>query len=74
MGAYVSIPECKSHYNITVNWDYFVNETYPEPNKTIGGLFKGQIPTDPDVAGVSVISSFLATTSLALLLSTASVL
>jgi hypothetical protein len=88
MGAYVSIPECKSHYNITVNCDYFVNESYPVP--TIGGFGRREIPTDPDVAGVGVcclslayrasltlqqvISSFLATTSLALLLSIASVL
>ncbi|KAK0620812.1 hypothetical protein B0T14DRAFT_587448, partial [Immersiella caudata] len=72
MGAYVSIPECRSHYNITVNCDYFVNETFPVP--TIGGLGKHEIPTDPDIAGVGVVSSFLATTSLALLLSTASVL
>ncbi|KAK4447004.1 hypothetical protein QBC34DRAFT_427801 [Podospora aff. communis PSN243] len=70
MGAYVSIPECRAHYNITVICDYNVTDPIP----TIGGLEKGEIPTDPDVAGVGVVSSFLATTSLALLLSIASVL
>lgn len=54
MGAYVSIPDCESHYNITVNCDYKVTNLTDGREATIGGFGKGQIPTDPDVAGVGV--------------------
>lgn len=54
MGAYVSISECKSHYNITINCDY-KNGTADELKPiSIGGKTQGAIPTDPDVAGIGV--------------------
>ncbi|KAK4206079.1 hypothetical protein QBC37DRAFT_445190 [Rhypophila decipiens] len=73
MGAYVSIPDCKSHYNETVNCEYNVNVSDSNPFATIGGHRRGEIPADPDIAGIGVVSSFLATTSFALLLSIISV-
>ncbi|KAK3362565.1 hypothetical protein B0T25DRAFT_8744 [Lasiosphaeria hispida] len=75
MGAYVSMPLCYEHYNITVNCVYAVDNLKltagEEP--TIGGYKRGEVPTDADVAGIGIVSSFLATTSLALLLSMVSV-
>ncbi|KAK0641829.1 hypothetical protein B0T16DRAFT_461858 [Cercophora newfieldiana] len=73
MGAYVSIPDCKSHYNITVNCDYFVTNLTNGEKPKIGGYGRREIPPDADVAGIGVVSSFLATTSLALLLSIISI-
>ncbi|KAK3312381.1 hypothetical protein B0H66DRAFT_633087 [Apodospora peruviana] len=74
MGAYVSIPDCRSHYNITVNCNYNVtSDNAKSSNDTIGGYFRGELPTNPDIAGIGVVSSFMATTSFALLLSIISV-
>jgi hypothetical protein len=61
MGAFVSIPECKSHYNVTLNCnvtddqgqDIMFNGTWPA-NVSIGGHTKGEFPGDPDIAGVGV--------------------
>jgi len=59
MGAYVSMPECQSHYNITVNCDYKVNATELNGTApTIGGYGRREIPTDPDVAGIGVCRPF----------------
>jgi len=61
MGAFVSIPECKSHYNVTLDCSVMddhshqivFNGTWPV-NVSIGGYTKGQFPGDPDIAGVGV--------------------
>jgi penicillin-binding protein-related factor A (putative recombinase) len=50
MGAYVSIPGCKEHYNIDVDCSYIINNT----NRSIGGHGFKSVPTDADVAGVGV--------------------
>jgi len=50
MGAYVSIDECRSHYNKTVVCDF--NFTSTPPN--VGGHDKGQVPPDADIAGIGV--------------------
>lgn len=54
MGAYVSIPDCQSHYNITINCSYA-----PDVNETnlvaiIGGYGRSEIPTNSDIAGIGV--------------------
>ncbi|KAI0397196.1 hypothetical protein F5Y17DRAFT_13600 [Xylariaceae sp. FL0594] len=73
MGAFVSIPECKSHYNVTLNCSvmddrgsqFVFNGTWPD-NVSIGGYRKGEFPADPDIAGVGRLGVFIAVTSFAL--------
>lgn len=63
MGSYVSVPTCKSHYNVTIDCNL---ETYNNTGnndtlifKSIGGAEKGQVATDPDIAGIGVCGSHL---------------
>lgn len=49
MGAYVSIPYCATHYNVTLECE--------PPNATdssIGGVTRGGFAPDPDIAGIGV--------------------
>lgn len=48
MGAYVSIPDCKSHYNVTLDCSYNLSTA------VIGGLTKGEFGSDSDIAGIGV--------------------
>ncbi|KAK3367640.1 hypothetical protein B0H63DRAFT_455721 [Podospora didyma] len=73
MGAYVSIAECQSHYNLTIN----CTADFSSPNRsehTIGGFGRYEVPADPDIAGVGIVWTFIAVTSLALVLSIMDVL
>ncbi|KAI1811890.1 hypothetical protein GGS20DRAFT_578745 [Poronia punctata] len=73
MGAFVSIPECKSHYNATLDCsvmddqrrEFMFNNTWPD-NVSIGGYTKGEFPADPDIAGIGILGVFIAVTSFAL--------
>ncbi|KAK3361021.1 hypothetical protein B0T24DRAFT_539902 [Lasiosphaeria ovina] len=68
MGAYVSINECYNHYNKTVDCTY--NFTSPDrDNHTVSGFGRHEVPTDPDVAGVGIVYTFIGVTSFALALS-----
>ncbi|KAK3368844.1 hypothetical protein B0T24DRAFT_707000 [Lasiosphaeria ovina] len=69
MGAYVSAEVC-AHYNKTLNCVYR-NDTNPP---SAGGINKGQIEPNPDVAGIGIISVFIGITSFALGLSAIDVL
>jgi hypothetical protein len=61
MGAFVSIPDCKSHYDIILNCSVLdgyghnvkFNGTWPE-DVSFGSYKKGQFPGDPDIAGIGV--------------------
>ncbi|KAM7187724.1 hypothetical protein V8F20_010861 [Naviculisporaceae sp. PSN 640] len=69
MGIYISALNCKQLYDIDINCEIQVkgNETY---NSTIiGGYVRGQIPADPDIAGIGVVASFIGTTVFAIALS-----
>ncbi|KAM7214977.1 hypothetical protein V8F06_009654 [Rhypophila decipiens] len=72
MGIYISAVDCEQRYNIKIKCDIVLRDN--GTNTTIGGYEKGYIPTDPDIAGVGVVYSFIATTSIALLLSIFSVI
>ncbi|KAK8076980.1 hypothetical protein PG996_003150 [Apiospora saccharicola] len=68
MGAYVSVHECQSRYNVTINCDQtFDNET--NTYKSLGGIERGQFPGDPDIAGIGIIGVFLGATCFALFIS-----
>ena len=55
MGAYVSIDDCKAHYNKIVNCTVKIDTTnFNAPNQSIGGFDKGTVPADADVAGIGV--------------------
>ncbi|KAF7535815.1 hypothetical protein G7054_g5067 [Neopestalotiopsis clavispora] len=78
MGSYVSVPTCKSHYNVTIDCNL---ETYNNTGnndtlifKSIGGAEKGQVETDPDIAGIGVLGVFVGVTAFAMLISIADVL
>ncbi|KAM7188653.1 hypothetical protein V8F33_010518 [Rhypophila sp. PSN 637] len=66
MGIYISAVDCEERYNIKIKCDIVLGDN--GTNTTIGGYKKGFILTDPDIAGVGVVYSFIATTSIALLL------
>ncbi|KAK4214899.1 hypothetical protein QBC37DRAFT_460398 [Rhypophila decipiens] len=70
MGICISSQNCKELYGIDINCEILAtgNETYP--NQTIiGGYLKGSLPPDPDIAGIGVVTSFIAATVIALCLS-----
>lgn len=49
MGAYVSIPYCAAHYNVTLDC------TPPTGSESsIGGVTPGNFAPDPDIAGIGV--------------------
>ena len=50
MGAYVSKDHCKTHYNITIR----CHSDFNEPGLFASDYGKGQVPADPDVAGIGV--------------------
>lgn len=61
MGSYVSIVDCKAHYNVTLNCGVQgVNQTINGTTKilppftSIGGYSRGEVPGDPDIAGIGV--------------------
>lgn len=55
MGIYISSLNCKELYNIDINCQILANGNETYPNSTIvGGLLRGQIPPDPDIAGIGV--------------------
>lgn len=54
MGAFVSVPECQTYYNITLDCDYVQSNETGRRYQTIGGIEKGRFPGDPDVAGIGV--------------------
>lgn len=55
MGIYISALNCKQLYDIDISCGIQVdgNETYPNTT-IIGGYLPGQIPADPDIAGIEV--------------------
>lgn len=54
MGAYTSVPECQSHYNVTVQCDILFTDSTNTSVKQIGAIEKGHFQGDPDIAGVGV--------------------
>jgi hypothetical protein len=54
MGAYVSIPNCESHYQITLNCTVGTKSNSTGNYTTYGGLEQRDFDGDPDVAGVGV--------------------
>lgn len=67
MGALLTRPQCDnlgvaSNCNITTDQ----NGNYT----SIGGLTKGEIPADPDIAGIGIVAAFLAVSCFAMLVST----
>ncbi|KAI1371747.1 hypothetical protein F4677DRAFT_450092 [Hypoxylon crocopeplum] len=74
MGSYVSVVECQTNYNVTLNCDVEgmntaiidgQNVTLP-PFTSIGGYSRGQFPGDPDIAGIGILGVFVAVTSFAI--------
>ncbi|CCF33512.1 hypothetical protein CH063_00986 [Colletotrichum higginsianum] len=53
---------CKWHYNTIVNCDYDLN------SDSIGGYSRGQVPPEPDIAGIGIVAVFIAVTSFAVLM------
>ncbi|KAH6686430.1 hypothetical protein F5X68DRAFT_276446 [Plectosphaerella plurivora] len=69
MGAYVSTQECRRQFKIEVDCSFDFNSTTAKNH--IGSHKHGEVPADPDVAGIGIIFMFVAVTSLALLVSLA---
>lgn len=53
MGAYLSTSGCATHYNTIINCTYTINATNDEDNH-VGGLHRGEVSSDSDVAGIGV--------------------
>ena len=54
MGAFVSVEDCEAHYNITLNCNSTgSNETGRWFDK-LGDYKRGEVPSDPDIAGGGV--------------------
>jgi len=56
MGAYVSIPDCLAHYNVTVECGFEYTDSTNTTLKKIGKVVKGEFEGDPDIAGIGVSS------------------
>lgn len=52
MGAYVSTQECRRQFNIKVDCGFDFNST--KEKNYIGSHQYGEVPADPDVAGIGV--------------------
>lgn len=52
MGASISIAQCKSHYNTTVDCSVTPNDS--GGFQTIAGYERGEVPPEPDIAGIGV--------------------
>lgn len=54
MGAYVSVYECSSHYNVTIDCTHsdYNNET--REYHSLSNFRYGEFPSNPDVAGIGV--------------------
>ncbi|KAL0783350.1 hypothetical protein CaCOL14_001256 [Colletotrichum acutatum] len=63
MGASISIAQCKSHYNTTV--DCSVTPDGSGGFQTIAGYGRGEVPPEPDIAGIGIVSVFIAVASFA---------
>ncbi|KAH9906402.1 hypothetical protein F4778DRAFT_801643 [Xylariomycetidae sp. FL2044] len=72
MGAYVSKTDCQRNYNITIECHNQADKTTPWDH--IGKLEPGDFDTDPDVAGIGIVGSFVGVASFALACSFLSVM
>ncbi|KAK1706175.1 hypothetical protein BDP67DRAFT_569726 [Colletotrichum lupini] len=63
MGASISIAQCKSHYNTTVDCSVTPNDS--GGFQTIAGYERGEVPPEPDIAGTGIVSVFIAVASFA---------
>lgn len=52
MGASISTEQCKSHYNTTVDCNVTTNGS--GGFQTIAGYERGEVPPEPDIAGIGV--------------------
>ena len=52
MGAYVSVEQCESQYNVIFNC------TFKPKENVVGNIRPGQFQTDPDIAGTGVSTAF----------------
>ncbi|KAI1764854.1 hypothetical protein GGR53DRAFT_296690 [Hypoxylon sp. FL1150] len=74
MGSYVSVPECQTRYNITLNCAIEGRNVTGDngeigqqtPFTKIGDYSKGNFPGDPDIAGIGILGVFVAVTSFAI--------
>ncbi|KAH8894890.1 hypothetical protein GQ53DRAFT_820558 [Thozetella sp. PMI_491] len=64
MGVFVSAPTCRQNYGVEVNCS-----SSQDPEIYVGGLGKREFEGNPDIAGVGIVSFFLALTSFALVVS-----
>ncbi|KAI2602487.1 hypothetical protein GGR54DRAFT_633950 [Hypoxylon sp. NC1633] len=83
MGSYVSVMECRTQYNVSIDCTIQgQNHTVDGSNRTvveapftsIGGYPRQHFPGDPDIAGVGILAVFVAVTSFATSAGLASVL
>ncbi|KAI1802717.1 hypothetical protein F4811DRAFT_554557 [Daldinia bambusicola] len=66
MDSYVSIIECKAIYNVTLDCSIRNTTVDGAPSTMIGGYTKGQLPGDPDIAGIGILGVFVAVTTFAI--------
>ncbi|KAK9415974.1 hypothetical protein SUNI508_09934 [Seiridium unicorne] len=74
MGAYVSIPDCRSHYNVTLNCTIGNYSDTTHKYESLGNITAGEFKGNPDIGGIGVLGAFLGVTAFALLLSIVDVL
>ncbi|ORY58582.1 uncharacterized protein BCR38DRAFT_489496 [Pseudomassariella vexata] len=74
MGSYVSVPDCQSHYNITLDCNVVFTDNTNTSFLSLGGVTKGNFESDPDIGGVGILGVFIAVTSFALAISVLDVL
>ncbi|KAK8038611.1 hypothetical protein PG993_007022 [Apiospora rasikravindrae] len=69
MGAYVSVYECRSHYNVTINCDHQDINNETQKYNSLGEFGRGQFSGNPDVAGIGIVGVFIGVTCFALAVS-----
>ncbi|KAI0121358.1 hypothetical protein BJ170DRAFT_588031 [Xylariales sp. AK1849] len=69
MGAYVSVPDCQAHYNVTLNCTLGTFDNATHKFESLGGITRGNFESDGDIAGIGVQGVFIGVTSFALALS-----
>ncbi|KAK8094953.1 hypothetical protein PG997_001638 [Apiospora hydei] len=74
MGAYVSVYECRSHYNVTINCDHEDIHNETQKYNSLGDFGRGQFSGNPDVAGIGIVGVFIGVTCFALAASAVDVL
>ncbi|KAK9771419.1 hypothetical protein AB5N19_03169 [Seiridium cardinale] len=74
MGAYVSIPDCQNHYNVTLNCSIGNYSNATHKYEHLGDIRAGEFEGNPDIGGIGVLGAFLGVTAFALLLSIMDVL